>query len=514
MITKQELEKKIKILTNKLEVGLYDDVIYDVKKLLKISSDQVFFNIASIAYQAKGDYDTSIKILESELKSNPKNIFFLNNLGLSYFKKNDLKIAEYFYKRAMDVNHNYLNILNNYGNLKKELDLFDEAIEYFKKALLLNENSFEVNYNLATVYQGIGDYKNAITYFEKASNINSNFTKVDRNISSMTNYTEENRHFVSMKKKILNKDLKEYQKLELHFALGKAYEDIKDYKNAFENINDANFLMKKITNYNIDKDKKLFNKIKKFFDNSNYIPTKTNEIKTIFILGMPRSGTSIVEQILSSHNKVFGGGELIYLNNIINEKFLNNPNFINNHDKAFTEAQDEYISKISLMNKKNLSFTDKSPLNFRWIGFILNMLPNSKIIHCRRNKIDVCWSNYKNQFEGSLHYSNNLKDLSEYYELYENLMKYWKEKFKDQIYDLDHEKLVNNPDVVIKELINFCELEWDEKCLKPEENKKTIKTVSFKQARNPIYKEKTKNYLHYEKYLGELKEYLSGENNS
>ena len=237
--------------------------------------------------------------------------------------------------------------MNNYGNLKKELDLFDEAIEYFKKALLLNENSFEVNYNLATVYQGIGDYKNAITYFEKASNINSNFTKVDRNISSMTNYTEENRHFVSMKKKILNKDLKEYQKLELHFALGKAYEDIKDYKNAFENINDANFLMKKITVKTLIKIKNYLTRLKNFLS-KEFLDTKTNEIKTIFILGMPRSGTTLVEQIVSSHTKVFGGGELIYLNNIINEKFLNNQRDLNDEHKVKLVASlDEGFKNIT-----------------------------------------------------------------------------------------------------------------------------------------------------------------------
>ena len=508
MITKEEFEKKIKILINKLQTGLNDQVILDSKKLLKVSSDQVLINIISIAHQNKGDYNSSIEVLHKAIKSKPKNIFFLNNIGLSYFKKNDLRNAENYYKRAIEIDPNYVNVLNNYGNLKKELDLFDESIELFNRALLSDKNSLESNYNLATVYQGLGDYLNAIKFYEKVLEINPNFTKADRNISSIINYSKENEHFLSMKKKIIKTDLKAHQKLELHFALGKAYEDIKEYQEAFNNISSANLLMKKLTNYDISKDKEQFDKIKKFFSNKKYTPIKRNKIKTIFILGMPRSGTSIVEQIISSHSKVFGGGELIYLNKIINEKIINNPNFLTKTDKVFNEAQDDYLSKISIKNKDFLNFTDKAPLNFKWIGFILSMLPNSKIIHCTRDRADVCWSNYKNQFEGSLHFSNDFKDLSDYYKMYEDLMKFWKEKFNNQIYDLNHDNLTNNPENTIKELISFCELEWDEKCLKPEENKRAIKTVSFKQARTPIYKNKTKNFALFDEYLGDLKKYL------
>ena len=514
MTTNLEFEKKILILTNKLQVGLFDEVITDAKKLLKINKNHVIFNIMSIAYQGKGDYDSSIKLLTKALQSNPKNIFFLNNVGLSYFKKSDLEKAEYYYERGMEVNPNYVNILNNYGNLKKELNLFEEAIKYFKKAILLNNESLEVNYNLGSTYQGLGDYENSIKYYEKALKISPNLTKIDRNISSMTHYDKNHKHFIAMKEKILNDKLKIYEKLELHFALGKAYEDIKDYKNAFYNIEKANSLMKLFTKYKIEKDEKLFQKIKYFFTGKTFNPTKQNKIKTIFILGMPRSGTSLVEQIISSHRHVLGGGELVYLNKIINEKFLNNLENLDNLEEIFNEAQNDYISKISYKNKNLLNFTDKSPLNFRWIGFIMNMLPNSKIIHCKRNKLDVCWSNYKNQFEGSLYFSNNFKDLAKFYQLYEDLMNFWEKKFPNQIYNLDYDELINEPEKTIKDLINFCEIEWDINCLKHHKNKRPIKTVSFEQARKPIYKKKIKNVLLYGEYLDELKLNLVDQNNN
>ena len=514
MISKKELETKTNILINKLQVGLFDEVIPGVKKLIKVSRDQILINILSLAYQGKGDYNNSIELLKKALKTNQKNIFFLNNIGLSYFKKNDLINAEYHYKKALEINPNYIKTLNNYGNLKKELNLFDEAIEYFEKALLLKDDNLEINYNLSVIYQGLGQYEKAIKYLEKVLIINPKFTKADRVISSMTHYTNDNKHFHLMKKKILENDLEKPQKLELHFALSKAYEDLKDYKNAFENIEKGNSLVKTLSKYSIEKDEKLFKKIKSFFDKKKFTPIDYNKIKTIFILGMPRSGTSLIEQIISSHHQVLGGGELNYMNKIIDEKILSSTVDVDNFDDIFHKAQNDYISMISFQNNNLLNFTDKSPLNFRWIGFILNILPNSKIIHCKRNKLDVCWSNYKNQFEGGLYFSNNFKDLGKYYELYEDLMKFWEKIFEKQIYNLNYEELIDNPEKIIKEIINFCEIEWDENCLKHHKNKRPIKTVSFNQARKPIYKDKIKNSILYDEYLDDLKKSLSINNSN
>ena len=505
MLSDKNLQNKINALTNKLKIGLFDEVIVDTKLLLKKRKNQVLFNILSLAYQSKGEFDNSIELLEDALKISPKNIFFLNNMGLSYYKKSELSKAEYYYKRALEVNPNYINVLSNYANLKKELEQFEEAKEYFKKANTINDKSFEINYNLATVYQGLGEEDNAIKSYEKSLSINPKFTKSDRSISSLIKYTDDNEHFLKMKNKILDKDLSEAQKLELHFALGKAYEDLKDYKNAFENFEKANSIVKRLTKYKINDDQELFYKIKKNFTNKEIALAKHNKSKIIFILGMPRSGTSLVEQIISSHHQVFGAGELVYLNEIMKKKLLPKPE---NFDFIINEAQKEYLSKISYKSQNALNITDKSPLNFRWIGFIISMFPNSKIIHCKRNKIDVCWSNYKNQFEGSLYYSNNLNDLGEYYKLYEDLMKFWKKKFEKKIFDLDYEELVNEPEKNIKDLIKFCDLEWDENCMNHHKNKRAIKTVSFNQARKPIYKDKIKNSSLYDKYLNELKQSL------
>ena len=509
-INDKELSKKITMLINKLQSGLFDEVVSGANILLKKSNDQIIYNILSLAYQGNGDYDKSINLLEGVIKLKPKNIFFINNLGLSFFKKGDFIKSEYYYKRGMEIDPNYINILNNYGNLKKELDLFEESIQFFEKILKINPNILEANYNLATVYQSLGQYEKSLNYFRRTLKINPNFTKADRGISSLTKYTLGDSHFIEMHKKMENYELRDFEILELYFALGKAYEDIKDYHNSFKYIEKANSLVKHISGYKIEKDQKLFKKIKDFFKQDHDISVNYNETKIIFILGMPRSGTSLVEQIISSHKKVFGGGELSYLNEIIEKNYLHNQGLdLNNLSEITNTSQKEYISKISLKNKTLKTFTDKSPLNFRWIGFLMKIFPNAKIIHCKKDKLEVCWSNFKNFFEGGLSFSNNLKDLSLYYKLYEDIMRFWDNKYKDKIYNLNHHMLVDNPEIEIKKLINFCELEWDENCLKHETNTRPIKTVSFNQARKPIYKESVRNVKLYEQYLTDLKKNIN-----
>ena len=216
---------------------------------------------------------------------------------------------------------------------------------------------------------------------------------------------------------------------------------------------------------------------------------------------MPRSGTSLTEQILSSHNNVFGGGELPITERIYNNYFDNK--LINN--ETLVKSNKEYLEYISNIDNTGKVFTDKAPLNFLYVGFILKYLPNSKFINIVRNPIDNCWSIYKNFFPAKINFSYNLRDLAEYYKLYKDIIVFWKKYFPKKIYDLNYENLVTNSEKEIKNLLKFCELEWDENCLNPEKNTRVIKTISYNQARQPIYKTSLKSYSNYDNYLKDLK---------
>ena len=511
----KKLENQINIIKNKLRVGKSDEVIRDTKSLIKKFSDQqILYNILSLAYQQKGENDKSIDLLTNALKKSPKNIFFLNNMGVSYYNKKKLVEAEYYFNRALEINPNYINALNNLGNLKKDLNLVDEAKNFYRKSVKLNNKVMETHFNLGILYQESGDFEKSLYYYKKTLKINPKFTKADSGIANITKYSSKNKHFLDMQKKLTDKNLNDFEKLELHFGLGKAYDDLKDYKNSFFHIEHANSLKKKITKYNIENDVKLFNNIKSFFSKISLNQLNFNKKKIIFILGMPRSGTSLVEQIISSHKNVYGGGEIPILGQVFFEKFENN-NQLNKNNEISTnfyneliDIQKKYIEQISIIDNSQKVFTDKAPLNFRWIGFILSVFPNSKIIHCQRSKMDNCWSIYKNNFAGGLNFSNNLEDLGFFHNLYEELMSFWNNKFKDKIYNLSYEDLINNKDAQIKLLIKFCGLDWDPNCLEFHKNTKTIKTVSFAQARKPIYKSSVNLSSKYLKYLNKLKSVL------
>ena len=508
MLSDIKIQKKIEILTNKLNLGNFNEVIEETNLLLKKNKHQVFFNILSLALQSVGEFKKSESVMKEALQLNPKNPYFLNNMGTTQHKMGNFVIAEEFFLRGLKIVPNYINILNNLGNLKRDLDDSDEALIYYKKSLTINPNVDITLLNISICYQSLGNYTEAKSHLNKLLKLNPNFTIADRLLSSMKNYQIDDDHLLSMIKKIDELKLSDIQSANLFFALGKANEDLKEYSKSFNYYKQGNDLLKKNSSFKTENEKKNFLKIKNF----NYLnnqKTKLNEKrKIIFIVGMPRSGTSLVEQILSSHKDVYGGGELTFLKDIIDNKFLDETknDYLKNSDIIFQEAHNSYIDKISLINKSKKVFTDKTPLNFKYIGFIKKVFPSSKIIICKRNKFDICWSNYKNYFAENLPFNNNLDDLGNYYKLYDDLIKFWEDAYQDDLYSMNYSQLINSPKVEIKRLLEYCKLEWDPNCMQHEKNTKTIKTASVTQARKPINKLGLNTSAPFMGFLGELKE--------
>ena len=230
---------------------------------------------------------------------------------------------------------------------------------------------------------------------------------------------------------------------------------------------------------------------------------------------MPRSGTTLTEQIISSHKHVYGAGELSFLEAAIRKNILNENKFIkdtisNIEFEPLKKIQEEYLNQVNLFNFKEKIFTDKAPLNFRWIGIIKILFPNCKIIHCQREPMDVCFSNFKNTFTSkSISFCYNLNKLGNYYNLYSDLMNFWKEMFGSEIYDLSYEKLINNQEGETKKLLSYCELEWDVNCLSPHKNEKLVATASLAQVRSPIYKSSIKKWQNYSDNLKDLENLIN-----
>ncbi len=503
------LEEKFNILVNKMNLGHYDEVILETNHLIKkFPKQEALYNLLALTYQAKGEYDKSITLLTDALKRSNKNTNFLNNLGLAYLKKKEYLIAENYFKEVLKLNPRFINTINNLATLYTEINNINDSEKLFLKALSINENVLETNFNYATFLQSLGRYEQAEKYYRKTLKINQNFTKADKSLAMLKKYKKNDEHIHLLEEKIKNRNLHKSDTKELAFALGKIYEDIGEFEKSFLYIKKGNELKKELTKYNINNEIELFKRIKEFHKKSKDLKFIKNnhKKKMIFILGMPRTGTSLVEQIISGHNKVFGAGELPLLDQYL-KKFVSNFNKIKNLDEALINYKKKYLDTITRMTDLDV-VTDKAPLNFRWIGLIKIMFPNAIIIHCKRNPLESSWSIYKNDFSGVL-FSNDTKDLANYYKIYQDLMIFWKSYFDDKIYDLNYEDLINNPQDKIKEIINFCGLEWQDSCLEYYKNKKSIRTVSFSQARKPIYKDSLKGAAKFKNYIQDLENALS-----
>ena len=324
---KKEAETKAQIITNYYQSGNFELAIASAKKLLKKFPNYVFlYNIIGLSLQANKKFDESITFFNKALQINPNYFLALNNIGLSYrLMKNDVD-AQIYFEKAIERNPKFATAISNLANIKKDLNLIDDAIKLYEKALKLNNNLFLTHYNLALIYQSIGNTSKAKKYFFSSLKINPNLTIADKQISLSIKYDESNPHLKKMEEKLSNKKLNEDQKIQLYFALGKAYEDFKNYKVSCEYLIKGNFLKRKNLNYDLKDTNKMFEKIKTFFtifkEENNQIKFNKQK-KMIFIVGMPRSGTTLVEQILSSHSKIYGGGERNEFKNLIKDNFIN-----------------------------------------------------------------------------------------------------------------------------------------------------------------------------------------------
>ena len=511
----KNLEQEIKTLLNLFNSAKFDFVVVKAKKLIKKFPEYlILYNILGSAYQNLNNLSLAKDIFHKGLKMNPGNISIMNNLANVYKNIGEITISENLFKKIIEKDPSYINAYINLGNLKRDNNDFKSAIELYSKALKINDKIPVILYSLALAYQGIGEFDLAIDYAKKTLILDPKFTQADMLISQSTKYMSSSDHYEEMNLKIQRQDLSNNQKINLLFALAKANEDIGQIEESFKNLHLGNNIKRKSITFNIKEEIKFFDKLKEVFKKVN-LNSPSEEVSMekniIFILGMPRSGTSLVEQIISSHSNVFGAGELNQLSKIINDNLIidniiskNEVNNLINDNHFASKLRNNYFNFLKRFDAKEKFITDKAPLNFRWVGLIKILFPKSKIIHCSRNPKDNCLSLYKNFFEGGLDFSYNQKELGAYYKCYSDLMHFWDTHLLNFIHEVKYEKIIENPDKEIKKILKFCDLSWEENCLLFYKNKTPIKTMSTSQARQPIYKDSVNSFEKFAPFLEDL----------
>tara|TARA_Y100001936_G_C15962115_1_gene606179 strand:- start:7 stop:1125 length:1119 start_codon:yes stop_codon:yes gene_type:complete len=363
---------------------------------------------------------------------------------------------------------------------------------------------------LGNAYSIIGEFKKAEEYFNQVSINKPELFAADYRLSNIINYSERKDHQKLLLEKINNKKFSKLNKYPLFFAVAKSYEDQNKYEEAFKFMEIANKERNKLVIDNPLRYEELFlKKNKEIFEAINIKENLNNNFykkKILFIVGLPRSGTTLLHQILSAHSETCGVGESIVLNifffkNIVNENFLKNL-------KTENKFNFDNLREISLKLGKNYDYfdlnkvkIDKAPSNFFWIGFISTLFPNSKIIHIKRNIKDNCLSIYKNLFGGNrTEWTYDITNIKKYIKIYMEMMDFWKSKNIRKIYEINYEDLVKNQEREIRNLLNFCNLNFEKECLEHHKSKNPIKTVSINQSRKPIYKDSIESNLKYKNF--------------
>ena len=450
----------------------------------------------------------------------PKNIRILNELKILINSQNiqpNDEIINYFnqgkFQEVISLCYTVLekhpysySIYNILAITYQILRNYNCSIESFSKAIDINPYYADGYYNLGVAYTQNGDFEKALKNYNKALSLNPNNTVVHRSISLIKKYEHDDDHLNKMLTLLKSQGMQENQKTQLYFALAKAFEDIRDYKKSFDFYIKGNYLRKKEFKYNIKEDENLFKNIRKEFFKKNEVFTNNNlktknKFKPIFIVGLPRSGSSLLEKIISCHPKVHACGELDVIEKGIKIIQMDNI-FKNNNSKLLRSFYFENILQLKI--RKNI-FIDKMPLNFRWIGYILSSFPEAKIIHISRSPVATCWSMFKQYFNSyGNQFAYDLDDLVKYYKMYDELMKFWNDLHPKKIYNLNYELLTESPAKQLTPLFRYLNLEYKNDFLQFYKNYGLIETASLSQVRKQLYTGSSLNYLNFKVFLNEF----------
>ncbi len=480
---------------------------YFKKLLILKKSDEAYYTLGNIQKKIK-KYENAISSFENAIKLNPKFSEAFNNLGNTkkLIHKRDEAISHY--RKAISLKEDNIPALINLSIILKENNNYKELINIYKKILNLDSKNIKTIYNLGTAHLFLGNSLESRKCFEKVIELDNFNIPSFRNYVSITSINKTNKVFKQFEKIDLSK-LDHINKILILDALSKCYFDLNKVDLAFNCLNRSNLLKKEQSKFSMHDEEKLFQKIKYLFSKINNDELQYDDkIKStpVFIVGMPRSGTSLIEQILSTHSQIYGAGELNYFQKIVVKAGFEIPN--KNH-KYFADIRKSYYEKINKIS--NTTFIiDKLPSNFRWIGFILKSFPEAKIIHIQRNPMAVCWSNYKTFFiDQGLDFNLTQKDVAQYYSMYSDLMNFWNNKFKNNILTVNYEIFVNNFEQNTKKILNYLDLEWEDQLLEYAKTSRPVTTASHNQVREKIKKDTSDQWKKYTNYLGIMRDTLT-----
>ncbi|MHA1544585.1 MAG: tetratricopeptide repeat protein [Alphaproteobacteria bacterium] len=490
---------------------LKEEAEHAYKRAIQLKPDytEAFNNLASFYIQEKNT-DEALRILGEGLKVDDKNVPILVNVARVQLEKNNYEAAEMACKISLQQDPGSAEAECVYGQICHDLDQYDEALGHFEKAIQLNPDYGEANNHYGIALKSVGRLDDAKKQFERTLERNEKAFGAYSNLADLQKFTPKTKLLKKMEKLMKEAEDPDTERyMALHFALGKAYDDSGQYDKAFSHFSRGTKLKRAKLDYKEDDTKAFFEDIKATFTKDIFGKDRPFEglesEKPVFVLGMPRSGSTLTEQIISSHPQAFGAGEIKTLARSIGSlrsKFPNVPRYpamvgkMNvNHYKLIGELYLEYINSVG---GDSARVTDKMLSNYYFVGLLNLIFPKAKVINIVRNPVDTCLSAYTKLFKDDMPHSYDLGEMGRYYMMYEDIIAHWHKVLpKGYMMQVNYEDVVNDTEGKAKELIDFVGLPWDKACVSFHKSKRPIKTASVVQVRKPVYKtsvERWKNY--------------------
>ena len=456
-------------------------------------------------------------LLSRYCRKNKKDDGGLFLLGIANGQLGRVKEAAYCFNKVLRLNPGHSEAVYNLGKAYMASNDCGRAIDCFDRAVVLAPGMYSAYLDMGNAYRILGCRLEAESAFRQALSGRPEYAEAYFSLSGVKTFSCVDEDVVAMTALLERPGGSWEDRAFLSFGLSKAYEDMGDYDRAFHFLAEGNKLKRDSYEYDVSVHERSFAEIEKIFSEEFFrrrLNYGVDNEMPIFVVGMPRSGTTLVEQILSCHPAVYGAGELGDLSRII---FSLNPKLssdtfpgrvvsLGNDDfRAFARS---FLKRLSECSAGEAYVVDKNPANFILIGMIKLLFPRAKVIHCRRDAVDTCLSIYRQNFSSARSYAYDLVELGKYYRLYQMLMLHWENVLPGFVFELRYEDLVSNQALITRELLEFCGLPWDEGCLRFYDSGRPVHTASVEQVRQPLYKTSVQKWRNYERHLQPLLDIL------
>jgi tetratricopeptide (TPR) repeat protein len=451
-------------------------------------------------------FDEATRSYERALALNPHHADGHYNLAIALTAQGRSSDAMTCYEMALALRHDYTEAHNNLGNLLAAQGKTDAAIAHYQQALAVHPHHASALNNLGNMFRDLGRFDEAMGHFDRAIAIRPVSAEAHYHRAEIKTFRTGESDLTALEALARRSDLPAVKAPFIHFALAKALEDTGDFERAFAHLRRGNELKRSQIHYDERGTGEMIRRVAAVFDRGmldRAHGTGDPSAAPIFVLGMPRSGSTLIEQILASHHKIHGAGELEDLAACLPKGFPEC--LIDASPDSLRQMGQKYLSRLPALPDGKVCVVDKLPNNFLRIGLIRMILPNARIIHTVRNPIDTCVSCYSKLFAKGQEFTYDLGELGRYYRSYSELMTHWTSVLpQDAMLHVAYEDVVSDLEGQARRLVEYCGLPWDPCCLDFHRTSRPVRTASAVQVRKPLFRSSVDRWRKYEKGLGPL----------